>query len=909
MKSWLNGTGRLRLAMEGGSPSQIAMLGGCGLEADAATSPVGDKQRGRLRNRPGLLPPLSPSLDGTSRLAEPEPEPQPESKVPADTRQLFGFLEAMSADHYAALGVSRRASTEEVEHAYERLAKQHRRDSKRGSANAVAFRRACEAREVLMDAAQRQKYDLQTSDANGLDLFGHPGKFEDLDLNGREAYIAACHAEGVTVVARLLEKVDVSTAAAAASRSLLPPTSASNTLLTLLPPSPLPPLLQESLIDLRKYHLGPRGARAVAACVSRNKAIAQLDLGYCRIGNQGGRAIIRAMQVNKTIKSLMLCHNELFTDDTIGDAGTAARLEAMDEESLLAVAEDAEVDGDQLTHAMNHAMPTAEIIKLIMESVQVKEIEETIKPLMWNRTLMELSLRGNNVSDAAFTTLSECLCGNDKLVILDLASNILSAHSVSALGELLQGCSGLRDLDLGYNRLGCRTCSVNTCQWCKAPMSVLGEAMVSSNVKQMSLGHNHLGDAGATDLMTGCIGNRALNILDLSGNSIGPRGAWAIAARLGPEVCSDAPQIMTLDLSQNPLSEVLYHDAQSNNARRDNAFEITARHLEPILGNQIKGVRYKDAKDWKGKKGKKGKKGRAKRKGKGKGKKKKGSIYTNEQLRHKREHEERVTPFTEAGWANACNRIAKDTTFQPSQAWVAAAFLRSIGLCEAFLLLGVQDSKFTQGALATLAERLCQKRIFTIRKELAGERADEAEGETEEDEEEEGGEFHCRPKYVGRPLTDGRSEEELDQEEQEFARILAMDMISVIARERVAKSALVYFTSVHQQYIQSQRQAAKERAEDMDDSRVWQNLLGINEEETEATREWIIETLEDLEDVDEGEKDGTTSPHVLVQPTILPRNSRRENAGEKEPMSLRRANAIRSFHPEQLRGILPTPVM
>ena len=49
------------------------------------------------------------------------------------------------------------------------------------------------------------------------------------DFNGRESYLNACQEEGTCAVARLLEKID------------------------------------EPLVDLRHYYLGPRGARAVRA--------------------------------------------------------------------------------------------------------------------------------------------------------------------------------------------------------------------------------------------------------------------------------------------------------------------------------------------------------------------------------------------------------------------------------------------------------------------------------------------------------------------------------------------------------------------------------------------------------------------------------------------------------------------
>ena len=49
---------------------------------------------------------------------------------------------------------------------------------------------------------------------------------------------------------------------------------------------------------------------------------------------------------------------------------------------------------------------------------------------------MELSLAGNELTDAVAAVLSECLCGNDKLLTVDLGRNRLTAHSTLSLSQL-----------------------------------------------------------------------------------------------------------------------------------------------------------------------------------------------------------------------------------------------------------------------------------------------------------------------------------------------------------------------------------------------------------------------------------------------------------------------------------------
>lgn len=69
-------------------------------------------------------------------------------------------------DHYHTLGVSRRASTEEIRAAYRALAKKHHPDVSKGSGGSggesdEAFTRVALAYEVLSDTAKRREYDAE----------------------------------------------------------------------------------------------------------------------------------------------------------------------------------------------------------------------------------------------------------------------------------------------------------------------------------------------------------------------------------------------------------------------------------------------------------------------------------------------------------------------------------------------------------------------------------------------------------------------------------------------------------------------------------------------------------------------------------------------------------------------------
>ena len=67
----------------------------------------------------------------------------------------------MATDYYAALGVSREASPDEIKRAYRKLARQHHPDANREDPDAAdRFKEVTRAYEVLSDPDKRQRYDM-----------------------------------------------------------------------------------------------------------------------------------------------------------------------------------------------------------------------------------------------------------------------------------------------------------------------------------------------------------------------------------------------------------------------------------------------------------------------------------------------------------------------------------------------------------------------------------------------------------------------------------------------------------------------------------------------------------------------------------------------------------------------------
>ncbi|KAG0211160.1 T-complex-associated testis-expressed protein 1 [Mortierella sp. NVP41] len=187
---------------------------------------------------------------------------------------------------------------------------------------------------------------------------------------------------------------------------------------------------------------------------------------------------------------------------------------------------------------------------LSFRRVTTAELGIVFDALATNSTLKELYASGHSLDLDAALKLSQALQQNSTLERLNIGNDRLGANAgvVKALAEGLARNKGLVKLDLELKSLG------GQCEGDEGEggLRALGEALEKNqDLQELNLARNKLTDQDIEVLCNALAHNRGLKILDLSLNSLGERGARAVAALLANENCG----LREIDLSDNELTE------------------------------------------------------------------------------------------------------------------------------------------------------------------------------------------------------------------------------------------------------------------------------------------------------------------------------------------------------------------
>lgn len=184
------------------------------------------------------------------------------------------------------------------------------------------------------------------------------------------------------------------------------------------------------------------------------------------------------------------------------------------------------------------------VVQLSVENALLADafIKESLTPmLVQNKGIVNLSLRGNRLSDDSIIDLCEALTVNFSIASLDLSQNEISHVGAMHIAELIKINECVIKLDVSDNQIG------------KDGGKAFGAALSSkAAVTDLSLAGNSIQSEGALALAKGLesVLQPALHRLDLSNNDIGSDGIAALIGALDKQ-----DKLSELDLSGNKMDK------------------------------------------------------------------------------------------------------------------------------------------------------------------------------------------------------------------------------------------------------------------------------------------------------------------------------------------------------------------
>ena len=284
-------------------------------------------------------------------------------------------------------------------------------------------------------------------------------------------------------------------------------------------------------LDLSAKKLGPGSAAVVAAGVSVNAVLTELNLGNNNnIRAEGAAAIAEALRGNRVLKNIDLRGNSLGTE---GWCAIFAALRDNKENKI--------ESWDLSYQGIN-----TEIVKVLAEYVSVSGV------------LTSLNVSHNDLTEEAALGIVRVERQRNKLTSLGLGRCGIGPTGAAEIAEYVSGSGVLTELKLDGHELDLPKLrgtdpveSLDLSSEYLGPASAIVIAsLIAGNevLKTLSLYRNNIRDEGAKELAAALRVNGVLIKLDISKNDIGPEGAKAMASALRVNAV-----LTDLNLSDNNL--------------------------------------------------------------------------------------------------------------------------------------------------------------------------------------------------------------------------------------------------------------------------------------------------------------------------------------------------------------------
>ena len=185
---------------------------------------------------------------------------------------------------------------------------------------------------------------------------------------------------------------------------------------------------------------------------------------------------------------------------------------------------------------VNKALTNLYLSSIFLSDVGATFIAEAIKV---NKTLINLHLSSGGLSNAGATSIAEAIKVNNTLTRLHLSSNGASDVGATSIAEAIKVNKTLTSLGLSRNFI------------CDAGVASIAEAIkVNKTLTFLDLSKNGISNACATSIAEAIKVNKTLTFLDLSKNGVNDAGATSIA-----EAIKVNKTLTYLNLSYNAISD------------------------------------------------------------------------------------------------------------------------------------------------------------------------------------------------------------------------------------------------------------------------------------------------------------------------------------------------------------------
>jgi len=270
-------------------------------------------------------------------------------------------------------------------------------------------------------------------------------------------------------------------------------------------------------LNLENCSIGVSEITEIGRVLAINKSLVSLCLSENPITCSGVKALCSGLRVNRTLKKIYLASTQIKKIGAIVFAGTVESHPTLEE---INISENKLGPVGGIAFA-NVIRKTQSLRKLALENCEIRTVPETraLAMSIWsNRTLVELSFRGNKFSQTGAEALGHALIYNETLRVLNLEANDLGDKGCEYLGKGLRLNLTLEDLNLSGNKIA------NEGAWS------LGNSLTKmTGIKYLKMARNHIGNYGGEKLARKI---RNMRVVDLTRNKLGNEAAESIARSL-----------------------------------------------------------------------------------------------------------------------------------------------------------------------------------------------------------------------------------------------------------------------------------------------------------------------------------------------------------------------------------------